>query len=123
MDLRVQMQMKTTHFWRGVIHATHFVERHNEEAAAAADLDHDGQELGVDGAEVWVVRVPRDLDVVEAPLPLARRAVHVTELGAPDPAEIHPVHGLLALARVKHISILNIFSSRNESQLFLFREM
>ena len=37
-----------------------FVDRNDDEAAAAADLNHDGQELRVDGAVVWVLRVPGD---------------------------------------------------------------
>jgi hypothetical protein len=41
-----------------------FVERDDDEAAASADLNDDGQELGVDGAIVGVVRVASYLDLV-----------------------------------------------------------
>lgn len=59
----------------------------DEEGAAAGDLCDDGNELGVDGAEVRIVGVARDRDVVVALLPLHRQAVHMPELGAPNPAE------------------------------------
>ncbi len=41
-----------------------FVERDDDEAAASADLNDDGQEFGVDGAIVGIVRVPSYLDLV-----------------------------------------------------------
>lgn len=62
---------------------THIVERQNQEGTAAGHLGDHGQELGVDSAELRVVGVLGDLDVVVAPLPLGRRPVHVPELAAP----------------------------------------
>ena len=52
------------YFLGDVFGSSGFVERDDHEAATPADLHDDGQELGVDGAVVRVVRVPSDLDLV-----------------------------------------------------------
>ena len=86
-----------------VIHPAFLVQGQHDEAAAAADLDDDGQELGVDGAKVAVVRIARDLDVLVAPLLLEGRAVDVLELGRPDPPKVHPPLRLLTARSVQHV--------------------
>jgi hypothetical protein len=48
------------HLFGDVFGSSGFVEGDDDEAAAAAHLDDDGQELGVDGAEVGVVSVASD---------------------------------------------------------------
>lgn len=60
---------------------------YDEEGAAAGTLGDDGDEFGVYGAEVAVVRILSDLDALVA-LALARGAAeHVAELAAPHASE------------------------------------
>ena len=84
-----------THLWRHVVDPAGPVEREDHEAAAAAHLDDDGDELGVGRAEGRVVRVARDAHVLVAARPLHRGAVHVAKLGRPDALEDGPPQGLL----------------------------
>ena len=111
------------HLAGGVVRPAGLVEGQDDEAAAAADLDDAGEELGVDGAEVGVVRVARDLDVLVGLGLLGRRAVDVAELGRADPAEDvlldPPPAGLLALAGVQHFQ--NCFSGGRNCGPFLSR--
>ena len=53
----------------------------DHECAAAAGLNHDGQELLIDGTEVAVPRAAGDGDVVVALILLERVPEHVPELG------------------------------------------
>ena len=52
----------------------------DKEGPSTGALCNDGQELGVYGAEVVVMDVFGDGDAVEAVLPAARFAVHVSKL-------------------------------------------
>lgn len=54
----------------------------DEEGASSRTLGDDGQEAGVDGAEVVIVHVLGDGDPIEAVLPVSHLPVHVPELGA-----------------------------------------
>ena len=54
----------------------------NDEGATSRALGYDGQELGVDGAEVVVVDVLGDGDTIKAVFPIGHLAVDVSKLGA-----------------------------------------
>ena len=66
---------------------THPFEWYDDERPSAGYLGDNGDKLGVGGAEVAVVCVPRDLETVIAAIPSRRRAENVTEFGAPHTAE------------------------------------
>ena len=93
--------MLLTRLWRHVVDPADPVDGEDDEAAAAAHLDDDGDELGVGGAEGRVVRVARDAHVLVAARPLRRRAVHVAELGRADALEDGPAKGLLHVGQIK----------------------
>ena len=53
--------MVVVHLLCDVFRPPRLVQRDDNEAPAAADLNNDGQKLWIDGAIVGVVRVPGDL--------------------------------------------------------------
>ena len=55
---------------------------HNDEGATSGALGHDGQELGVNGAEVVVMDVLGDGNTIKAVFPIGHLAVDVSKLGA-----------------------------------------
>lgn len=63
------------------------IQRQNQERPTASDLRNNGHKFRVHSAKVGVVRVPGDLDVVIATLPLERDSVHMAELGTTYAAE------------------------------------
>lgn len=70
-----------------VVAGSYAIYRDHDEGPAACHLRDYGQEFGVDGAELGVVRVLRYGDVVVAFLPFGWFAVDVAKFRAPHTAE------------------------------------
>lgn len=62
--------------------ATYLLQGDDKEGASSGTLCDDGQEAGVDGAEVVVMHVLGDGDPVKAVLPVGHLAIDIPELGA-----------------------------------------
>ncbi len=63
---------------------SHPFQQQNDEGAATSRLGNDGDELGVDGTVVGIVRILGDLDAVVALLLLDAISEHVPKLAASD---------------------------------------
>lgn len=63
------------------------IQRQNKKRASTSNFSHNGHKLGIDGAEIGIVRIPRDLYVVVTTFSFEWHTIDMAELWAPDAAE------------------------------------
>lgn len=91
--------------------SSRLIERPDQKASPAPNLDDDCQKLGVDGAKICITGIAGDLDVVIALGFLRRESVNVLKLARADAPKMHPALGFRAAARVQHVmhaSLVNL---------------
>lgn len=81
------------------------VQRQHYEGPSSCHLHSDGHKLGVDGAGSRVVCFLCDEDILVAVLLAGALAVHVPELGGPDPSECALLQGQCCPAWEKTMSV------------------